>query len=156
MFFRTAADFRRWLRQHHASARELLVGYHRTDSGKPSITWPESVDQALCFGWIDGIRKRLSATSYTIRFTPRRVGSIWSAVNIAAAHGDAAALSRQVAAAQRRLAVLQRPDAGVSTYGHMVGSQREEGGHAAGSARASEGALRAGPSDSTDRAPPRG
>ncbi len=81
-FFRSAAEFRRWLRRHHAKAGELQVGYYKTGSGKPSMTWPESVDEALCFGWIDGIRKRVSDTSYTIRFTPRRSTSIWSAVNI--------------------------------------------------------------------------
>ena len=82
-FFASAAGFRGWLEKHHASASELWVGYHRKDSGRPSMTWPESVDEALCFGWIDGIRKRVNDTSYTIRFTPRRATSIWSAVNIA-------------------------------------------------------------------------
>ncbi|MFN7966028.1 MAG: YdeI/OmpD-associated family protein [Acidobacteriota bacterium] len=81
-FFRSPAAFRTWLEKHHTSASELLVGFYKKDSGKPSITWPESVDEALCFGWIDGIRKRLDEVSYTIRFTPRRPGSIWSAVNI--------------------------------------------------------------------------
>jgi uncharacterized protein YdeI (YjbR/CyaY-like superfamily) len=81
-FFRTPADFRKWLMKHHATKDVLLVGFHKKDSGKPSITWPESVDQALCFGWIDGVRKRIDETSYTIRFTPRRTGSIWSNVNI--------------------------------------------------------------------------
>ena len=81
-FFKTPDDFRRWLEQHHASERELWVGYYKKDSGKPGMTWPESVDQALCFGWIDGIRKSVDAQSYTNRFTPRKVRSIWSAVNI--------------------------------------------------------------------------
>lgn len=81
-FFETPADFRRWLEEHHESERELWVGFHKKDSGKPSITWPESVDEALCFGWIDGLRKSVDETSYKIRFTPRRRGSIWSAVNI--------------------------------------------------------------------------
>src|SRR2546430_1206459 len=81
-FFATPAAFRAWLKKHHASATELLVGFYKKDSGKPSITWPESVDQALCFGWIDGIRKRVDKISYQIRFTPRRRGSIWSATNI--------------------------------------------------------------------------
>jgi uncharacterized protein YdeI (YjbR/CyaY-like superfamily) len=81
-FFKTPSDFRKWLEKHHDSAGELLVGFYKKDSGKPSITWPESVDQALCFGWIDGIRKSLGGTSYTIRFTPRKQRSIWSAVNI--------------------------------------------------------------------------
>ncbi len=81
-FFKSPADFRKWLEQHHATAQELWVGYYKKDSGKPSITWPESVDEALCFGWIDGLRKSVDATSYKIRFTPRRPRSIWSAVNI--------------------------------------------------------------------------
>lgn len=82
-FFRTAADFRAWLERHHASARELLVGFRKKGTGKPSITWPESVDQALCFGWIDGVRRSIDDESYTIRFTPRTATSRWSAVNIA-------------------------------------------------------------------------
>lgn len=82
VFFATPAKFRAWLKKHHASATELLVGFHRVDSGKPSLTWPQSVDEALCFGWIDGVRKRRDEQSYTIRFTPRRKGSIWSTINI--------------------------------------------------------------------------
>ncbi|MGH9577602.1 MAG: YdeI/OmpD-associated family protein [Terriglobales bacterium] len=81
-FFRSPAAFRQWLAKHHASASELWVGYHKKDSGKPSITWPESVDEALCCGWIDGIRKGVDESSYMIRFTPRKRGSTWSAVNI--------------------------------------------------------------------------
>jgi uncharacterized protein YdeI (YjbR/CyaY-like superfamily) len=81
-FFRTPADFGTWLEKNHATTTELWVGFYTKDSGKPSITWPESVDQALCFGWIDGIRKRVDEISYRIRFTPRRRGSIWSAINI--------------------------------------------------------------------------
>lgn len=81
-FFKTPADFRQWLEKHHSTEPELLVGFYKTGSGKPSITWPESVDQALCFGWIDGVGKSLGEESYTIRFTPRRPNSIWSAVNI--------------------------------------------------------------------------
>jgi uncharacterized protein YdeI (YjbR/CyaY-like superfamily) len=81
-FFKSPADFRKWLEKNHATVPELWVGYYKRGSGLPSITWPESVDQALCFGWIDGIRKRVDDVSYTIRFTPRRPGSIWSAINI--------------------------------------------------------------------------
>ena len=81
-FFQTSADFRAWLEENHSTATELWVGFHKRSSGNLSITWPESVDQALCFGWIDGIRKRVDETSYQIRFTPRRRGSIWSAINI--------------------------------------------------------------------------
>jgi uncharacterized protein YdeI (YjbR/CyaY-like superfamily) len=80
-FFKTPADFRSWLEKHHARADELLVGFYKKESRKPSITWPESVDEALCFGWIDGIRRRIDDISYSIRFTPRRRGSIWSNVN---------------------------------------------------------------------------
>ncbi|WP_143310665.1 YdeI/OmpD-associated family protein [Chitinophaga vietnamensis] len=82
-FFATPAAFRKWLEQHHQQEKELLVGFYKTGSGKPSITWPESVDEALCFGWIDGVRKSIDEHSYTIRFTPRKPGSIWSAINIA-------------------------------------------------------------------------
>jgi len=81
-FFHTPADFGTWLEKNHATATELWVGFYKKDSGKPSITWPESVDQALCFGWIDGIRQGVDEISYQIRFTPRRRGSIWSATNI--------------------------------------------------------------------------
>ncbi|MDQ5845514.1 MAG: YdeI/OmpD-associated family protein [Acidobacteriota bacterium] len=81
-FFKTPADFRKWLQTHHTSVAELWVGYYKKDSGKPSITWPESVDEALCFGWIDGLRKSVDDVSYTIRFTPRRKRSVWSSVNI--------------------------------------------------------------------------
>src|ERR671922_226974 len=81
-FFNSSTDFRNWLEKHHTTEQELWVGYYKKASGKPSITWPESVDEALCVGWIDGIRKSVDGDSYTIRFTPRRAGSIWSAVNI--------------------------------------------------------------------------
>jgi len=81
-FFATPAKFRAWLARHHATARELWVGFYKRDSGKASITWPESVDQALCFGWIDGIRKRIDDESYVIRFSPRRPSSYWSRINI--------------------------------------------------------------------------
>ena len=81
-FFATPADFRQWLDSNHGKCTELWVGYHKTKTGRPSITWAESVDEALCFGWIDGIRKPLDESSYTIRFTPRRKTSVWSAVNI--------------------------------------------------------------------------
>ncbi len=81
-FFPDPISWRAWLERNHGDASELLVGFHKKDSGLKSITWPESVDQALCFGWIDGIRKSIDASSYSIRFTPRRSGSTWSAVNI--------------------------------------------------------------------------
>ena len=83
VFFETPASFRAFLERHHASAREVFVGFYKRSSGKPSLTWPESVDEALCVGWIDGVRRSLGAESYVIRFTPRRTRSIWSAVNVA-------------------------------------------------------------------------
>jgi len=81
-FFESPAAFRNWLEKNHDKAAELLVGFYKKGSGKPSMTWQESVDQALCFGWIDGVRRRIDDASYSIRFTPRRKESIWSAVNI--------------------------------------------------------------------------
>jgi uncharacterized protein YdeI (YjbR/CyaY-like superfamily) len=81
-FFATPADFRAWLAAYHASADELLVGFWKKGSGRPSIDWPQARDQALCFGWIDGVRKSAGPESYTIRFTPRRAGSVWSKVNV--------------------------------------------------------------------------
>ena len=81
-FFATQSDFRKWLEKNHRRATELFVGFHKVDSGKPSMTWSQSVDQAICFGWIDGVRKSIDKESYFIRFTPRKPTSIWSAVNI--------------------------------------------------------------------------
>src|ERR1700674_4571905 len=82
-FFKSPAAFRKWLADNHAKSKELWVGFYKKNSGRPSMTWPESVDEALCFGWIDGIRKKVNHESYKIRFTPRRATSTWSAVNIA-------------------------------------------------------------------------
>jgi uncharacterized protein YdeI (YjbR/CyaY-like superfamily) len=82
-FFATPDQWRAWLARHHATAEELWVGFYKRGTGRPSLTWPESVDQALCYGWIDGVRKSLGAESYAIRFTPRRPGSIWSKINLA-------------------------------------------------------------------------
>ncbi len=81
-YFPTEGDFRDWLAANHATAPELLVGFWKKGSGKPSIDWPQARDQALCFGWIDGVRRSLGDEAYTIRFTPRRKGSIWSKVNV--------------------------------------------------------------------------
>ena len=89
LFFSEAREWRRWLEDHHAKAHELWVGFHKKSSGRPSITWPQAVDEALCFGWIDGVRKSIDDTRYRIRFTPRRARSIWSNVNV----GRARALS---------------------------------------------------------------
>ena len=82
-FFTTPEEMRAWLEVHHATTDEQWVGYRKKGSGLPSVTWPASVDVALCFGWIDGIRKSIDDTSYKIRFTPRRPGSHWSARNLA-------------------------------------------------------------------------
>ena len=82
-YFATAAAFRAWLEANHATKSELLVGFHKTSTGTPCMTWPQSVDAALCFGWIDGVRRSLGAAAYTIRFTPRKPTSIWSAINVA-------------------------------------------------------------------------
>jgi len=81
-FFATEADFRCWLEAHHETAAELLVGFWKKNGGKPSVDWPQARDQGLCFGWIDGLRRSLGEDAYTIRFTPRRKGSIWSKVNV--------------------------------------------------------------------------
>src|SRR5690242_10347791 len=81
-FLSATCQFRKWLERRSSAAAELLVGFYKSESGKPSMTWPESVDEALCFGWIDGVRKRVDKISYKIRFCPRRRSSIWSAINI--------------------------------------------------------------------------
>ncbi len=81
-FFKTQAAFRKWFERNHSKKKELLVGFYMKASGKKSITWPESVDEALCFGWIDSIRRGIDNESYTIRFTPRKAKSIWSAINL--------------------------------------------------------------------------
>jgi uncharacterized protein YdeI (YjbR/CyaY-like superfamily) len=83
IFFKSTTEFRKWLKKNHAKETELWVGFWKLHTGKPSMTWSEAVDVALCFGWIDGIRKSIDADSYTNRFTPRRPGSNWSAINIA-------------------------------------------------------------------------
>lgn len=81
-YFETAGAFGEWLENHRTAKAELWVGFHKKGTGRPSLTWPESVDEALCHGWIDGIRKRVDEDRYTIRFTPRRPGSVWSAINM--------------------------------------------------------------------------
>jgi len=81
-FFRSPAELRRWLERNHSKVPELWVGFHKKGSGRASITWPESVDEALCFGWIDGVRYRIDEISYRIRFTPRKPKSVWSNLNV--------------------------------------------------------------------------
>ena len=80
-YFKTQGDFRKWLERHHNTSSELLLGIHKKESGKPSVTYKEAVDEALCFGWIDGVRRSVNETSYSVRFTPRKPRSIWSRIN---------------------------------------------------------------------------
>jgi uncharacterized protein YdeI (YjbR/CyaY-like superfamily) len=113
--FATPTEFRRWLELNHESEDELLVGFYKRDSGKPSITWPQSVDQALCFGWIDGLRKRIDDVSYTIRFSRRKVRSNWSAINI----GRVGGLTREGLmrpAGQRAFAARSEARSGIYAY----------------------------------------
>jgi len=105
-FFASPAQFSRWLEKNHLSAKELWVGFHKRHTGTPSIDWPQSVDCALCFGWIDGVRKSLGDASYVIRFTPRKPTSIWSAINIA----KVAELTKQGLMAPAGLAIFARRD----------------------------------------------
>jgi uncharacterized protein YdeI (YjbR/CyaY-like superfamily) len=103
-FFATPEKFRAWLAKNHGTAPELLVGFHKKGSGRPSIDWPQSVDEALCFGWIDGIRRNIDADSYSIRFTPRRARSVWSSINIRRVE----ALSKEGRMSAAGLAAYQR------------------------------------------------
>jgi uncharacterized protein YdeI (YjbR/CyaY-like superfamily) len=114
-FFPTPARFRAWLTTHHAKQTELWVGFYKRESGKPSITWPQSVDEALCFGWIDGLRQSIDATSYRIRFTPRKPTSTWSAINIK--RMSALLAENRVASAGQR-AFAERNDAKSKTYAY--------------------------------------
>ena len=82
LYFKKTSEFRAWLERHHEKEAELWVGFRKKASGELSITWPEAVDEALCFGWIDGLRRGMGETRYVIRFTPRKPHSIWSAVNV--------------------------------------------------------------------------
>jgi uncharacterized protein YdeI (YjbR/CyaY-like superfamily) len=146
IFFETPAAFRAWLRAHHARGTDVWVGFHKRASGRPSLTWPESVDEALCVGWIDGIRRSIDVDRYAIRFTPRRRQSTWSAVNIKRAK-ELIRLGRMQPAGlrafrarsdeqsaiysyeQRRTArlarILHRAAAVVPAHRHLLGRQRE-------------------------------
>ena len=117
-FFAAEADFRRWLAANHDQADELLVGFWKKATGKPSIDWPQARDQALCFGWIDGIRKSLGEDSYTIRFTPRRRGSIWSKVNLA--RFEALKAAGQMTPAGERALAENEGRQGVYSYENAV------------------------------------
>lgn len=115
VFFENAERFRAWLDAHAASASELLVGFYKVGSGRPCMRWSESVDQALCFGWIDGVRRRIDDDSYSIRFTPRKPASIWSAVNI----GKIEVLRAQgLLLAAGEAAFAQRTEARSRLYSH--------------------------------------
>jgi len=124
VFFPTEADFRRWLEANHETAPELLVGFWKKSSGKPSIDWPQARDQALCFGWIDGIRKSLGDEAYTIRFTPRRKGSIWSKVNVA--RYEALTAAGQMAAAGERAYEENKHKSGLYSYEKPLASLTAE------------------------------
>jgi uncharacterized protein YdeI (YjbR/CyaY-like superfamily) len=114
-FFKTQTDLRNWFEKNQDKQEELLIGFYKKDSGKPSITWPESVDEALCFGWIDGIRKSLDEVSYTIRFTPRRARSTWSAVNIKRA-GELIDLGLMTPTGLKAFAARQENRSGIYSY----------------------------------------
>ena len=126
-FFARPSAFRAWLARHHAQATELWVGFHKRGTGTPSITWPESVDEALSFGWIDGIRKSLGADAYMIRFTPRRPGSIWSVVNVKRA-GELERLGRMRKAG--REAFAKRSEAKTAIYAYEQRGRELEGAYA--------------------------
>lgn len=82
IYFASSDEFRAWLAEHHEREREVLVGFYKKHTGRPTMTWPQSVDEALCYGWIDGVRRSAGEEAYTIRFTPRKAKSTWSAVNL--------------------------------------------------------------------------
>ena len=121
-FFATPADFRAWLERNHETTSELIVGFYKKGSGKPSITWPESVDEALCFGWIDGVRRTIDDESYSIRFTPRRARSIWSNVNVNRV-AELTKLGRMHAAGLRAFEARDPKRSGIYAY---EGPRRQE------------------------------
>jgi uncharacterized protein YdeI (YjbR/CyaY-like superfamily) len=114
-FFRTQKELRRWFERNHRSAAELWVGFYKKGSGKPTITWPEAVDEALCFGWIDGIRKSLGPESYANRFTPRRARSTWSAVNVKRAQ-ELIGLGRMTPAGMTAFEAREEQRTGIYSY----------------------------------------
>lgn len=121
-FFATSRDFRAWLEAHHQSERQLLVGYYKRGTGMPSISWPESVDEALCFGWIDGVRKSLSEDAYSVRFTPRKATSIWSAINVARV-AALESLGRMTPAGRRAFALRTPERTGVYSFERYAAAQ---------------------------------
>jgi uncharacterized protein YdeI (YjbR/CyaY-like superfamily) len=115
VFFASAGKLRAWLERHHQTAQELWVGFYRKSTGKPTITWPELVDECLCFGWIDGIRRGIDDERYTNRITPRRPGSNWSAINIRRV-GELAALGRMTDAGRRAFEARDEARSRVYSY----------------------------------------
>jgi uncharacterized protein YdeI (YjbR/CyaY-like superfamily) len=115
LYFATGAEFRKWLEKNHETEKELLVGFHKRSSGKACMTWPESVDEALCFGWIDGVRRSLGEEAYTIRFTPRKPTSIWSAINVAKV-GELTKLGKMRPAGARAFAARTAAKTGVYSF----------------------------------------
>lgn len=124
LFFETPEALRSWFVRNHRSAAELWLGFHKKSSQRPSVTWPESVREALCFGWIDGIRKSLDETSYVIRFTPRRATSTWSRVNIRIAEALIAE-GLMAAAGLEAFAARSEKRTGVYTYEQTEGAAEE-------------------------------
>ena len=114
-FFASAGAWREWLRENHDKERELWVGYHKKGSGRASVTWPESVDEALCFGWIDGVRYSIDERSYKIRFTPRKVGSNWSVGNVRRV-GELIEMERMHAAGMRAFEARDRAKVAQYSY----------------------------------------
>jgi uncharacterized protein YdeI (YjbR/CyaY-like superfamily) len=114
-FFKSSTEFRKWLKQNHAKTPELLVGFYKKDSGKASLTYPEALDEALCFGWIDGVRQSIDEISYTIRFTPRRPKSNWSSVNIKRVN-ELTAIGRMQPAGQKIFAERDQRKSGPYSY----------------------------------------
>jgi uncharacterized protein YdeI (YjbR/CyaY-like superfamily) len=114
-YFPTPAKLRVWFEANHETEKELLVGYYKTHTSKPSVTWPQSVDEALCFGWIDGVRRSLGEEAYMIRFTPRKSTSIWSAVNVARV-AELTAAGRMQPAGLRAFAARKPEKTGVYSF----------------------------------------
>ena len=123
--FASAAAFRRWLRKNHATAPELLLGFFKKDSGKGGLTYPEAVDELLCFGWIDGIVRRIDEHSYSHRITPRKAGSIWSNVNVRHIARLSAA-GRMHAAGRAAFAARRREKTGIYRYETRRGAGRQK------------------------------
>ena len=115
VFFASPEEWRAWLAEHHSDRDEVLVGFWKVGTGTPSVTWPQSVAEALCFGWIDGIRRSLGPEAYTIRFTPRRPGSIWSRVNVMT-YGELLAAGRVTPAGEAAFAAKRADRSGVYSF----------------------------------------